>query len=79
MADSKFVLETPGNPSDSSRKQIFWMLEKAFLSYENVRFVYSLELPDRADCNEYTQRTIILKKNEKTPLNYYHLPPDLAP
>ena len=55
------------------------MLEKAFLFYENVCFVYSLELPDRADCNEYTQHTIIVKKNEKIPLNYYHLPPDLAP
>ena len=32
----------------------------------------------RGDSNEYTKHTIILKKIEKTSLNYSHLPPALA-
>ena len=40
--------------------------------------MYSLELPRRGDFNEYTQHTIILWKMEKTFLDYFHLPSDLA-
>ena len=40
--------------------------------------MYSLESPHRGDSNEYTQHTIILQKMEKTFLNYFHLPSDLA-
>ena len=40
--------------------------------------MYSLESPHRDDSNEYTQHTIILWKMEKTFLDYFHLPSDLA-
>ena len=40
--------------------------------------MYSLESPHRGDHNEYTQHTIILQKMEKTFLDYFHLPSDLA-
>ena len=40
--------------------------------------MYSLESLHQGDANEYTQHTIIVKKIEKTSLNYQHLLPDLA-
>ena len=40
--------------------------------------VFSLELPLWGDSFEYTQHIIILKKIEKTSLNYNHLPTKLA-
>ena len=40
--------------------------------------MYSLESPHRADSNEYTQHTIIVKEIKES-LNYRYLLPDLAP
>ena len=40
--------------------------------------MYSLELPHWGNSNEYTQHTIISLKMEKTFLDYFHLPFDLA-
>ena len=58
MANSNSFFEFLQNPSASSRKQI---VREIFLLYhEIVCCVYSLELPQRGNSNEYTQHTIIL-------------------
>ena len=45
------------------------MTQMFLLHHENVCCVYSLELPQGGDSNEYTQHIIILYKNEKASLN----------
>ena len=47
-------------------------LDKFYLStyHKPLCCVYLLETPHRGDFNEYTQHTIIVKKIEKTSLNY---------
>ena len=72
----KLMFESPGNPSDCSRKQIFREIFRIYL--ENACSLYSLKLPHKGNFNKYSQQTINLWKIVKTSLNYHHLPTDLA-